>query len=532
MAAGQPGKALQSYRYAIEDMLPRLAWRGLDRVSQLTQLGHFPGLASDAAAAAIEQDQLEDAVRLLEQGRSVLWAHMMETRGDWAGLHERYPQLAAAFNEVCGILDINVVHFNPSDVEDRAAGYSPAGLSERLRLTERHAALLAEIRALPGFERFLQVPAYAELQLAADDGPVVIINISRHRCDALVLRSGHDRVQLVPLPQLTWDEVTHRAQVFMQATDTLMPLTVNPALAISSRQTILATTEWLWEEIVGPVLRELAMDEPVQSRDPDETTPVARPWPRVWWCPTGPLSLLPLHAAGLHEQGIAAADSVVSSYTPTLRSLIHARARTPADDGRSRVLAVGMHHTPPHEGSELSDLPAVPAELAVLEKRFGNHLLAIQDEDATRDKVKAALHDHPWVHFACHGTYNPADPTASSLALSDGTLSVLDIADERLDRAELAFLSACHTAHGRLDVADEAMHMAAAFQLAGYQHVIGTLWSVRDSAAPEIANAVYAALGGTPARAAIALHEAINALRAPGRSAALIRWAPYIHIGP
>jgi hypothetical protein len=40
----------------------------------------------------------------------------------------------------------------------------------------------------------------------------------------------------------------------------------------------------------------------------------------MWWVPTGNLSYLPLHAAGRDDECVL--DRVVSSYTPTVRSLL------------------------------------------------------------------------------------------------------------------------------------------------------------------------------------------------------------------
>src|SRR5437660_1448375 len=72
-------------------------------------------------------------------------------------------------------------------------------------------------------------------------------------------------------------------------------------------------------------------------------------WPRMWWCPTGPLTLLPLHAAGRHDvDGAAVIDRVVSSYTPTVRALREARQPRP-DTGAAAgdaVLMVAMPDTP------------------------------------------------------------------------------------------------------------------------------------------------------------------------------------------
>ena len=49
--------------------------------------------------------------------------------------------------------------------------------------------------------------------------------------------------------------------------------------------------------------------------------------PRIWWCATGPLAFLLIHAAGIYNKGktgLNISDYVVSSYTPTLTALINA----------------------------------------------------------------------------------------------------------------------------------------------------------------------------------------------------------------
>ncbi len=70
--------------------------------------------------------------------------------------------------------------------------------------------------------------------------------------------------------------------------------------------------------------------------------------PQICWCTTGPATVLPLHAAGEHaSSGKAVSDRVISSYTPTLGTLIRARAR-PAPP-RPKVLIVGVPDAPtPH----------------------------------------------------------------------------------------------------------------------------------------------------------------------------------------
>ncbi|MFD0508936.1 CHAT domain-containing protein [Streptomyces chiangmaiensis] len=78
---------------------------------------------------------------------------------------------------------------------------------------------------------------------------------------------------------------------------------------------------------------------------------------------------------------------------------------------------------------------------------------------------------------------------------------------------------------------DEGLHLASRFLLAGYPHVVATLWPIADRAAPQVAARFYAELladvGTVPARA---LDRAVRSLRAtcPDRPSL---WAPYIHVG-
>jgi CHAT domain-containing protein len=101
-------------------------------------------------------------------------------------------------------------------------------------------------------------------------------------------------------------------------------------------------------------------------------------------------------------------------------------------------------------------------------------------------------------------------------------------------QGDFAFLSACKTAIGGIALPDESITLAAALQHTGYRHVIGTMWSVHDQTAAEVAEAVYTLLtpGGVfdPGRAARALHQAVRGLRESGRP--LSDWVPFTHTGP
>ena len=154
---------------------------------------------------------------------------------------------------------------------------------------------------------------------------------------------------------------------------------------------------------------------------------------------------------------------------------------------------------------------------------------------ATHDTVLAALPAGRWAHFACHGASDLANPSASCLLLTDHRqrpLTVVDVARLRLDDAGLAFLSACSTARPGGRLADEAIHLASAFQLAGYRHVIATLWPVGDQHAVDIAADIYTTLTTAgEGDVAGAVHAAVRRMRRRWGWDTPSVWASHIHVG-
>jgi CHAT domain-containing protein len=277
------------------------------------------------------------------------------------------------------------------------------------------------------------------------------------------------------------------------------------------------------------------------------TPPAGQPRPRVWWCPSGPLAFLPLHAAGLHSKHDgtdAVLDRVVSSTIPTVGALQDAqkRATTPTSDD-DRVLVAAMPTTP---GLPKSPLPGVVAETARITALLPGQVDVVGLPDtpaATHDSVTAALPAHRWVHFACHANTYLNDPSKSALLLTDHRtrpLTVTDLSNLRLDRADLAVLSACSTALTGTRLPDEPIHLSAACQLAGYRHVIATLWPLDDEIAADTTGIIYHHLTTTTPdgsaaldaeRAALATHRATRGLRYQLRDQPSL-WAMLTHTGP
>jgi hypothetical protein len=355
-----------------------------------------------------------------------------------------------------------------------------------------------------------------ELADVVADGPVVYVYASVLRCDALILAgtaSGEAEVRQVPLgvsETEVWEKAGRLAALVGLEPDEQAADTADPAV----QRELLAIIGWLRERVTVPVLAALGYDQAGEHTRP-----------RVWWCPVGVFTFLPLHAACLEE--------VVSSYAFSARSLRQARSQAPPPAERARApLVVAVPAAP-----GMSPLPGADLEANLIADLLPR---AVRLRRPTRRDVLAALPGHPVAHFASHGSLDSGEPGRSQLFLDDhetDPLTVADIGELRL-AGGLAFLSACETAVTSSGLANEAVHLAGAFHLAGYQHVVGTLWQVSDRASARLVRDFYAALavpgGGAVIdvrRAAFALRDATRRLRERYPDWPTL-WAGHTHVGP
>jgi CHAT domain-containing protein len=365
----------------------------------------------------------------------------------------------------------------------------------------------------------MRPPRVQRLVEQLPDGPVVYVYAGSERSDALVV-SGSG-VECVRLPNLRAAEATTRAEQLHAA---LADAESDYAdVAEAARESMRELLVWLWDTIAQPVVAALGYDaahaDPANHADPADL-------PRMWWCPVGVLSELPLHAAESGPHTLL--DRAVHSYTATLRALGDAHSR-PVPPSRA-ALVVGAHDL---TGS--GRLPAAEHEVHTI-GRLLPHATVL--DAPTAESVRTALLSHPVAHFACHGVADRSDPAAGLLLLADHAtdpLTVAEISALRLD-GRLAVLTACQTTVSAPTLADESVHLSAAFQLAGYRAVVGTLWSVSDEASARLAKDFYNTLTaeGTAEldtdRAARAVHAAVRRLRRHYRNAPKA-WAGYVHVG-
>lgn len=480
------------------DQLPALADRHLLSRDRQEHLRLLSGLGPEAAAVQLRLGNRDGAWQAFEAGRGVLVNQALQTHADVSALqsgdvelYERFMTLRTALNATDGEQD--VITLSVSEQNRRA--------SARRAAAAEWSALIASVRRLPGLARFGLPPDPAQLREAAAHGAVVALAVTQLGADVLLLTpEGGDSFRLDGVDHASAEQ---HADAFLAA---------DGGDPDADEQTRSAVLTWLWESVCEPVLRRLGHTAP---------PPAGGSWPRVWWIPAGPLSLLPLHAAG-PASGEAVIDRVISSYTPTVSALVQARRSTPPRHVRG--LAVGVPTVP-----GLRTLTCAAAEAEAIARGLG--VTPLLGSSATTRSTLAALATATHAHFACHALTDPRDPSASCLMLADGRLTVRDLAPVVANDGYLAYLSACGTAFGGSRLVDESVHIASALHVAGFAHVIGTLWPVDDAMADhQMARSCYELLadGHDPAAA---LHTVVRRLRdaQPGHPAL---WAAHVHVGP
>ncbi|MGX1364659.1 tetratricopeptide (TPR) repeat protein [Streptomyces canus] len=552
MLSGQYADAADRYADAVR-LLPMAAWRGADRAGVEAQLAQARHLACDAAASRLAADgDGMSALQVLEAGRGVLWTRLLQLRRGGSDLERWNPQLAERLGEIAAQLE------RLEDFDELRSARSRSGLIDRRALLAAEYRELVDRAIAAGHGGFHAPPDAPELLQAAEGGPVVVVNVSQWRCDALIV-SATD-VHPLRLTALSLEEVEQRTADYLQVLgelDTARTLlhqarrarAANPSLASvraedAARSQLVQATQrvdallddmlrWLWDTVVQPVISELERLDLLAAPRQEGSVP------RLWWCLTGTLSLLPVQGAGYHDEMATQAvprtllDGFVCSFAPTVRALARARRSAQEHTGRSEegsMVMVALPETPGHPS-----LPEVRREEDLLRTVFAkDRLRVLNGGAATRSSVLEALHGHRWAHVSCHGTQDLNEPSRGGLLLSDGLLSVPEISSGR-HRGDFIMLSACKTLTGGRRLPDEVISLGAAVHFTGYRHVIGTQWSVGSRASADFCETLYTELatqeGFAPARSAAAVRTAALRLRADA-SLPRYSWTPFVHIGP
>jgi CHAT domain-containing protein len=296
---------------------------------------------------------------------------------------------------------------------------------------------------------------------------------------------------------------------------------------------------WLWRTCVEPVYEALKSSQELQTQK----------LTRVWWIGSSLGTFMPFHAAGEHSKGSTenTFSWAISSYAVTLKTLMYARQRAlqAMSKIRSRpsLLMVSMPTTP-----DQNALGYVPEECIAVHDAVQGSISFKSLIQPSATSVLSQVKGYDIVHFSCHGGMDYVNPSNNFLVLQrpgrhassppeQDMLTVQQISEAKSENGLLAYLSACWTAEQRaVNLADEALHLASAFQITGFLHVIASRWPVLDDLSVEVAKGFYGKIAKSYCREAkneafaVALHDTILELHSNLRSCPLA-WAPYIHLG-
>ena len=524
----------------------------LDENDRQRQLRGLSGISSLACAAFIALGKPESGLEILEAGRGIMANIAMRYHDDLTNMKHANPELHARYVALRDSISHSLQE------RETASSHGQDLVAKRNAELAELKTIERRIRCFPGLRSFNQGPSAEQLRELAVHGPLVSFCTVDQRCDAVIVTST--AIQTLPLPELRHSEIKKRIGMVVSASRLSKMVPSRRPLANRRMRGLLG---WLWDMAVRPVLKHLELLQDTESV----------PKIRLWWVTSGPMGLLPLHAAGKGYkaplQNVYA--HVVSSYIPSFSSLAFARRCQAKVDIASSTMAL---ITMPQTAGELAHLSTEDESQAIREafrssrSSNGAHLSSTQLIELCQPSATEVL-DHvcsnnvDMLHFACHAEPDLNDPSNTSLlfgsdpnAHKPDPLAVRELiriqnssrSDQRPLR--LAYLSACCTAQQYdLRLIDENIHLAAAFQLSGFPAVIGTLWEADDVAAVVIARAFYEELfrldqtyrsdiveSQSGYHVAKALHFASAACRQRqvGRGNAaedVLAWASFVHIG-
>ncbi|RPA89357.1 hypothetical protein L873DRAFT_1832020 [Choiromyces venosus 120613-1] len=511
-------------------LMPSVNLQLLKRDDQQHILSGLSGLASAGR-------EPYHSLKLLELGRGIIMGFAIDSRSEVSDLKadhrvefDQYHRLRVEINSP---IDETTCTGDETQNQSRTSD-----ISRRWDAFKEMEAVLTHIRSLPGYGGFLLPPSEDALVNMATTGPIVVFNSTPYRSDAIIVTTT--AITSLELPNLDYKETG----------DWMTKLANFGGSGFKRRQDnqdMKGLLMWLWDAAVGPVFDRLESSGAIPSGGVGETN-----LERIWWIGVGQLSMAPFHAAGDHSPRSArnTLSRAISTYIPTIKALSYARQKklhlfdecgaslSPEGSRNAGLLLVPMPETP-----GATNLPGVHKEVQYIHDSTTKSAIQITVlGNPTPAEVLNQVQHHDIVHFACHGV-SDFNPSNSHLVLltPDGTaadkLLARDISSLNAPGAQLAYLSACSSAKNPSTIlADEVIHLASAFQLAGFSHTLANLWETDDQASSEVAKGFYDLLFQDQEnvdvhyRVSVAFHKAVKKVR-NDRPTNYLRWAPFVHTG-
>ncbi len=359
-----------SLAQAAVKLLPFVCGRYFVREDQQYAILQISGLVADACSLSLQIDRAHQALQQLEFGRGIILGYLIDSRSDLTLLQKDYPGLAKEYDT------LRFKAYAP--IEEKQSLPLEQLLKERRQAASSLEDCLDRIRQEHGYERFLLEPTVHELQQYANEGPIVIVNVTDIRCDAIVVSTAE--VQTIALPEMnsrlapsSFHQRLGRYSKIDSQRWTIFERDIEDDLEGNDHVELDANADidymsWLWSNCVKPILNELKNSQASDFYEP----------PRVWWIGTGIASSFPFHAAGQYINGAESfqgsentLSQIIPSYTPTIKALSYARSCSSKaaiiNSSDTSILVVTMPSTPGH-----NSLPGVEKENLVIQRITSN----------------------------------------------------------------------------------------------------------------------------------------------------------------
>ena len=235
--------------------------------------------------------------------------------------------------------------------------------------------------------------------------------------------------------------------------------------------------------------------KPAQAQLRGKTNVVIAPDSNLWDLPFQSL----VNTAGrfmIEDASITYAPSLT-----VLREMTKRRTNLDATRAPATLLAFGNpvlgRETVTRAGMTLRDgnldpLPEAGEEVKALARLYGAQRSKVYvGAEAREDRVMSEAGRASILHFTTHGTLNNASPMYSYLTLAeggpndDGLLEAWELMQLDL-KAELAVLSACETARGRIGAGEGVIGFSWAMFIAGVPSTVVSQWKVESASTRDL----------------------------------------------
>lgn len=232
-------------------------------------------------------------------------------------------------------------------------------------------------------------------------------------------------------------------------------------------------------------------------------------------------------------------------YAPSLSVLREMnRKKSKVETTNRSLIAFGnpMIGKDEERNADLCPLPEAEQEVRSIAKSFDEkNSRVFIGRDASEKSFKTLAPTYSIVHLATHGVIDNMQPLYSHLLLTktegdpdnDGRLDARQIMDINLN-ADLAVLSACETANGKVAPGEGVMGMSWAFFVAGTRSMLVSQWKVNSESTSELMVTFYNKLllnRGTLDRKASALRAASLDMMKDQRYRHPFYWAGFVLVG-